>query len=401
MASCSEDFLYEDDFDAVLAIIDSDFLDNDEEFESDLNTVIEKIPSSENPSFPCSHCQKICRSKGGLTRHNNAKHSDVSSDSSTSKTSKHTKKAEEILHPDQMKKMIEHGVIKLAADECYPESVTDMFKKFRLDNNSENIPGYSLIKPLLESFDGDLEKFYPKFYKVFTEDSNTFGTTLDRHCSLLLGFELANHVVAHITGATFQDEVLTLDNSEKKFTDKEMSIIAYLSGYVFGTFYRRIRFSKSSTKSTYHQECLSFLIAGKSSETNNPVYKHINLFDRGGLWRVNEDVISIFTVAETYFLSASKKSINNIDSKSIVAELLKNSLILTNFSKVRSNSQDKITKEIALNLLEDLLMLYIRLRTFSFVKDKVQAFKIRQSKTRSRSLRTTIKQQSKSLFQGH
>ena len=32
-------------------------------------------------SFPCSNCGKICKSKGGLTRHTNSKHRDESVDS--------------------------------------------------------------------------------------------------------------------------------------------------------------------------------------------------------------------------------------------------------------------------------------------------------------------------------
>ena len=67
-------------------------------------------------------------------------------------------------------------------------------------------------------------------------------------------------------------------------------------------------------------------------------------------------------------------------------------MVLESFAKVRQSSPDNIKREIAFNLLEDLLTLYIRVRTFSYVKDKVQAFKIRNSKTKSRSLRTGMKQ---------
>ena len=62
-------------------------------------------------------------------------------------------------------------------------------------------------------------------------------------------------------------------------------------------------------------------------------------------------------------------------------------MMLESFAKVRRSSPDNIKKEIAFNLLED-----IRVHTFSFVKDKVQALKIRKSKTKSRSLRTGMKQ---------
>ena len=67
-------------------------------------------------------------------------------------------------------------------------------------------------------------------------------------------------------------------------------------------------------------------------------------------------------------------------------------MVLESFAKVRRTSPDNIKNEIAFKFLEDFLKLYIRSRTFSYVKDKVQAFKIRNSKTKSRSLKTGMKQ---------
>ena len=80
---------------------------------------------------------------------------------------------------------------------------------------------------------------------------------------------------------------------------------------------------------------------------------------------------------------------------------MKDSWVLANYSKIPSCCADEVKKEVALNLLEDLLMLYIRVRTFSFVKDKQQLHKIRAKKGKSKSLRTEIKKQSTSLDQGH
>ena len=72
-----------------------------------------------------------------------------------------------------------------------------------------------------------------------------------------------------------------------------------------------------------------------------------------------------------------------------------------NYSKIRSCRTDEVKKEVALNLLEDLLMLYIRVRAFSIVKDKQQLHRLRAKKGKSKSLRTEIKKQSTSLDQGH
>ena len=61
-------------------------------------------------------------------------------------------------------------------------------------------------------------------------------------------------------------------------------------------------------------------------------------------------------------------------------------------SKTRSKSTDTIIKEeIALNLLEVLRTLYIRVRTFSFAKGQIQCHKIKQWRLKSRSLQTSLK----------
>ena len=74
MASGKDDFLYEDDLDVVLAIIDADIFENDEDMESEIVKYIKNLPSRENCSFKCEFCPKVCLSKAGLSRHEKTKH---------------------------------------------------------------------------------------------------------------------------------------------------------------------------------------------------------------------------------------------------------------------------------------------------------------------------------------
>ena len=81
-------------------------------------------------------------------------------------------------------------------------------------------------------------------------------------------------------------------------------MISYLSGYIFGTFYRRIRFSKSVFffGSVYYQQCLTFLMVGKCNGESIPMviseHRHVQLLDGGCLWRAISDVTSIFKAGE-------------------------------------------------------------------------------------------------------
>ena len=86
----------------------------------------------------------------------------------------------------------------------------------------------------------------------------------------------------------------------------------------------------------------------------------------------------IFKVAECHLKTISIVPTTKIDCKSIVSTLMKNRIIHEYMSKIRSQSTDTIIKkELDLNLLEDLLTLHIRVRTFSFAKKQMQSHKIK------------------------
>ena len=134
------------------------------------------------------------------------------------------------------------------------------FCNFRMNCSVADLPASNLIRPVFKSFNRDVGKFFPNFFqsffrKVFMDVEDPFRE-LDLNWTRLLGFEIANHVLAYITGATYDDDVVHYD-CDTKFFGKEKILIAYLSGYVFGEFYRRIHFSKTHQDQTYHQQCHS------------------------------------------------------------------------------------------------------------------------------------------------
>ena len=67
-------------------------------------------------------------------------------------------------------------------------------------------------------------------------------------------------------------------------------------------------------------------------------------------------------------------------------------MVLECFAKVRQSSPDNIKNEISFNLLEDISKLYISVRTFPFIKGKVQAFKSRISKKKKKDAKINISQ---------
>ena len=134
MVSGKEDFLYEDDLDAILAIMDADMCENNKDIESEIVTCIKKLPYRENCSFKCQFCPNVYLSKAGLSRHEKAKHQLHTTLDSVSHCDSGGLKSR--LKLTDFSLVYQKSAQKLSTDEWYPESVMEEFKNFSasLDN---------------------------------------------------------------------------------------------------------------------------------------------------------------------------------------------------------------------------------------------------------------------------
>ena len=171
---------------------------------------------------------------------------------------------------------------KLSTDECYPDSIMEEFKIFNASLD-DFVLYYKLILPVVNSFSGDTEKFYPWINNLYSQPE--YYKNLSHDCSLILSFDVVNQISAHLTGAKIHSDTLVHEKSVYSFWQRNISIIWYLSGYVFGTFYKQLCPPKSNSSSYYQQLSLSFLMTGKCSGENLslPEHKHIEILDGGGL----------------------------------------------------------------------------------------------------------------------
>ena len=183
----------------------------------------------------------------------------------------------------------------------------------------ETLSSYEYVKQVICDFNGDGETIFPLFYKCVSGEKIVFPR-LSRRCSVPLGFEVANYVIAYLTGNA------NINNTEgtpaKDLIEKEKNIVTYLSGYDFGTLYWRIRRSKKQSDST--DQYLSLLLSCKSTSSEiRQGEKLVDARNRCGLCRVNPDVVCIFEVAEKHFRTEIvERSSKNIDSKGIVLYFL-------------------------------------------------------------------------------
>ena len=79
------------------------------------------------------------------------------------------------------------------------------FSAFIIDKECiKNI--HKLISNVALFFKVDAEKFYPVSSKCLSDAENPFGESLNKHASLLLGFELVNHVLGYLSGGSLEKD---------------------------------------------------------------------------------------------------------------------------------------------------------------------------------------------------
>ena len=170
MAGIGEEFVCGKDLDAILAAIDNDCFNNEVNFSAEMDALIDNISLELTDTFKCEFWVKVCTSKRGHTRHINAKHGELMKDQST--CGKKLKTAEEKIHPHIFKKCLQECVTKLSIDECYQEEIMNEFKAYSFVYDVLNM--YALIRDVIAAFNGDLNKFYPKFCQAFADAEASF-----------------------------------------------------------------------------------------------------------------------------------------------------------------------------------------------------------------------------------
>ena len=120
---------------------------------------------------------------------------------------------------------------------------------------------------------------------------------------------------------------------------------------------------KKDWESVRIQELLSVLKSAKIEEDDTQRY--VNVKDRGGLWKISNDVQKSFEICEIV-LQRNKNEImkyHKIDIIDLCENLLKNSLMQSYYYNADSSISPKVSKENAVNLLEEFILLYLRVQS--------------------------------------
>ena len=412
----SGDFLAGEDLEDIYYLLDGGFLDEEETIAAEVDEIATEVARDEENTevFTCDTCQKICKSRRGLTRHINTKHKDSSvppvppihsSSSSSTKlsatsTSKQTTLDEiswKKLHPLALKQIVLKCAEKLSQDECYDESFRDMFTKEKVSlSNEEGNVLWNKMRTVIDNFKGDAEKFYSSFMALLIE--NLLPTKFEEmYITNTLLMEVANVVLNHLSGNNIENLVLVEETTP--LSDREYKSLQYLAGFILHKLSSKFQCSAKRKSSPYYEQYTSILKACKIDSDSTQTF--VNARDRGGLWKVNEKTQKIFVNCEKVFRKATVHFTTKIVCAELVKEVMKDCSVLSYYNTICSTIDISINKELRKNVLEHMITLYFRVRTFSFAKDVREKYKVAKKKVRSRSLRTSIKIASSSTDLGH
>ena len=113
--------------------------------------------------------------------------------------------------------------------------------------------------------------------------------------------------------------------------------------------------------------------------------------NRGGLSKTNADTQNIFLHAEKIFRKHNISSVTCIDSKYLFQEMLHDCHIISSFKNISYSAELEVSKEITFNLLESMLLLFTRVRSFSYARDVREKHGNAKKQANKSSLRTGIK----------
>ena len=101
----------------------------------------------------------------------------------------------------------------------------------------------------------------------------------------------------------------------------------------------------------------------------------VNAKDRGGLWKVNNDAQNTLSITEKMFTHATKNFFLELNELRLIFEAVQNIKLRSYFDNLCQNAESLVDEEASVNLLEQIVGFFIRVRSHSFVGDVKERYK--------------------------
>lgn len=348
-----------------------------DEVNAEFSVAIEEIDGEK--SFPCSQCEKICKSKGGLTRHTNSKHCDS--------------------------ELGEDGQAVVEGVALCEETVSSFVETIKASIKEQNLYGKAINTGLAAASSTPVlfTSLLP-LYKAFCRKKNqdvlleSFYGLIPRSCELLCckDFRVANlimiHLPEHLIGfynisQTGEDLTANADHSSQ-LDPAEQGPLSYLTGYVVA---KLIQLNRKKTKQG-NEELQALLMSIKSPEllTNN----YISARTRGGLITPCDDLVKILEIAEIAFREQVDKcnlTLRNIPIEIICNTTLSSPTVKSLWDNIVIACEPQPSSSTQKLCLENIVKLYLKVRGFSYARDYITKYRIKAKQVKKKALRKELK----------
>ena len=300
-------------------------------------------------TFNCKECQKVYKTKGGLTRHIQNKHTDPVDDS---------------LDHTILSNIISKSVKMLSEDLCLSQERRESFAFVYVDN--EMIP--LLVKEIQVMYSqlvvsNNAEQFFASFFSTCVINAAVYLKDLPARSSTMLATKVGENIFNYFQ--KLSKNVDTTPSNPSQITDREIDGLQYLSGYVVKNLLKK---TKNSANYSSPESQGVIAILENAIEADDAQQRLIHLQNRGGLTAVTGDCLKIFCRTEERFrVETEVDSLRKIDIRKISSDLMADVDIISFFNAVVDNIE--LIDEIKQNLLHKMLKLYLRVRSSSLAKD--------------------------------
>ena len=375
--TCEDVFPY--NFEIALSFID----ENEAAMEEEIADAVSEISGEKN--FPCESCDKICKSKGGLTRHKNAKHGNRSTAGKDNVSSSNIS-----LTKEDLKSIVDKVKKKIKDDTFWDSEMTS-----NMASITSNDSLYNEILPIYERFRRKLnqDSFLTDFYELIPNSSCLLQSENEQLCSLIM-ILIPDHLVSLSKGVSNindQEPAIASTSSvqteiSSRLDENERGPLSYIAGYVLSNLKR-----KSKNK---HNDELQIILEHMINSGLENAY--IEARSRGGLVTPCEDLVKLLEVVEILFRQfiGNQPTVKNIPCDKLCNDAIDSTLIKSLWDNIIQGCGNNISKQTSKLCLENIVKLYLRVRSFSYAKDIISKFKIQQKAKKSKGLRKELKKYS-------
>ena len=368
--------------DVSVAVVDTE----SDEVQTEFLEAISEIEGKK--SFPCTQCTKICNSKGGLTKHTNSKHRDaVDLPSSTSKSAEQ----ETRLSEENLASIVEDIKTKLTKDDLFGGDINSALEKV-----SSSTALFDAVLPIYNQFcrKKNQDKMLEDFYGLLPIDPNVFLHCTDGNVANLIMIEIPDRLVGFFKVARSRQEASNNPtqsvNSVVEIDPSERGPLSYIAGYIVSKMHQKSR----NRKDTCSEELQALVRSLKSSEGAN---NFVTARSRGGLVIPCEGLLGILEEAEMLFRKhvgigdINTDTVRNIPVDMICFSTLNSPLVKSLWDNIVLDSGVEKSCSTQKLLLENIVKLYLRMRSFSYARDYISKYKIKGKQMKSKAIRKDLK----------